>query len=145
MDISFDDDLIHLVNVYHDVPPTGHNLSHLLSLDLDPVVPTLVSGDFNTHGPEWSLPGATMSAWAQALEDWFESNELSLISPLGVATWLGREDQRPSVLDLSLLNAPAIASDQFSDTSVSFQLSLGSDHAALSTLWTPLRAFPPLP
>ena len=145
LDISFDDDMLRLVNIYHDVPPMGHNLTHILSLELDPVVPTLVSGDFNTHGPEWSLPRATMSTWAQALEDWFESNELSLISPLGVATWLGRKDQRPSVLDLSPLNVPAAASDQFSDTSVSFQLSLGSDHAALSTLWTPLHVLPPLP
>ena len=145
LDISFRDDTIRLVNIYHHVPPTGHGLAQILSLDLDPVVPTLVAGDFNTHGPAWSLPGATTSAWAQALDDWFENNELSLCNPLGVPTWLGCEDQRPSVLDLSLLNAPAIASDQFSDTSVSFEQSLGSDHATLSLLWTPLHALPPLP
>ena len=146
LDISFyNDDTIQLVNVYHHVPPKGHALTHILSLELDPVVPTLVAGNFNTHGPEWSLPGATTSAWAQALEDWFESNELSLCNPLGVPTWLGREDQRPSVLNLFLLNAPAYTSDQFSDTSVSFEQSLGSDHAALSLSWTPLHALPPLP
>ena len=79
------------------------------------------------------------------MDDRFESNELSLCNPLGVPTWLGRKDQHPSVLDLSLLNAPAIASDQFSDTSVSFEQSLGSDHAALSLSWTLLHALPPLP
>ena len=79
------------------------------------------------------------------MDDRFESNELLLCNPLGVPTWLGRKDQHPSVLNLSLLNAPAIASNQFSDTSVSFEQSLGSDHAALSLLWTLLHALPPLP
>ena len=145
IDLSIHDDIICLLNIYHHVPPTGHGLSHIFSLELDPVIPTLVAGDFNTHGPEWSLPGATMSPWAQTLEDWFEGNELSLHNPLGVPTWLGHEDQRPSVLDLLLLNSPAMTTDQFSDTSVSFELSLGSDHAALSITWTPLLALPPLP
>ena len=86
-----------------------------------------------------------MSPWAQALEDWFEASELSICNPYRVATWLGREDQHPSVLDLALLNTPAILSDQFSDTSVSFELSLGSDHAALTVLWTPMHALLPLP
>ena len=145
VDLSFNDDVLRLVNVYHCVPERGHDLSHILSLELDPVVPTLVAGDFNTHGPEWSLPGASMSPWAQALEEWFEASELSLCNPHGVATWLGREDQCPSVLDLALLNTPAKLSNQFSDISVSFDLSLGLDHAALTVLWTPMHALPPLP
>ena len=86
-----------------------------------------------------------MSPWAQTLEDWFEGNELSLHNPLGVPTWLGCKDQRPLVLDLLLLNSPAMMTDQFSDTLVSFELSLGSDHTALSITWTPLLALPPLP
>ena len=145
LDISFNDDILRLINIYHCVPPKGHALSHIFSLELDPVTPTLVAGDFNTHGPEWSLPGASMSPWAQALEDWLEASELSLCNPLGVATWLGCKDQRPSVLDLAFLNSPAMLSDQFSDLSVPFEQSLGSDHAALSLSWTPLDALPPLP
>ena len=145
IDISFYDDTLRLLNIYHCVPDRGHDLSHIFSLDLDPVILTLVVGDFNTHGPEWSLPGATMSPWAQALEEWFEASELSICNPHGIATWLGREDQRPSVLDLALLNTPAMLSDQFSETSVSFEQSLGSDHAALTVLWTPMHALPPLP
>ena len=61
LDISFHDDTLRLINIYHHVPPKGHALSHIFTLDLDPVVPTFVAGDFNTHGPEWSLPGATTS------------------------------------------------------------------------------------
>ena len=145
VDLSFDDDVLRLITIYHTVPKKGHGLGQLLSLELDPLVPTLIAGDFNTHGPAWSLPGATLSPWAHALEGWFDDNELSLCNPHGIATWLGREDQRPSVLDLLLLNPIASSSDQFSDTSVSFELSLGSDHAALSVLWTLLHALPPLP
>jgi hypothetical protein len=147
LDIFFEEDSLRLLNVYHHVPSEGggHNLSHILSLELDPVVPTLVAGDFNTHGAGWSLPGATASSWAQALDDWFEDNELSLWNPSGVATWLGREDQRPSVLDLVLLNSPALMSGLFSDASVSFEESLGSDHAAMVVFWTPSHTLPSTP
>lgn len=61
-DISFDDEILRLVNIYHRVPPgSGHNLLHLFSATLDPLIPTLLIGDFNTHSHIWSLPYATIS------------------------------------------------------------------------------------
>jgi len=48
--------------------------------------------------------------------------------------------QRDSVLDLLLLNDAALCTGRFSSVSISFQDSLGSDHAALYISW-----FPPLP
>ena len=85
-----------------------------------------------------------MSPWAPSLEDWFDENDLALCNPPGVATWVGREDQRPSVLDLILLNTRATISDQFSEVNVSFPLSLGSDHAALFLSWSPITELPQL-
>ena len=144
VDILYGDDYLRLINIYHDTPDKKHHLHHVFSYELDPLIHTLVAGDFNTHGPGWSLPGATISPWAPSLEDWFDDNDLALCNPPGVATWEGREDQRSSVLDLILLNTRASISDQFSEVSISFPLSLGSDHAALFLSWTPITEIPPL-
>jgi len=63
LDISFDQELLCIVNIYHRTPADrdGHNLLHLLSSFLDPLVPTLLLGDFNMHSHIWSLPSATIS------------------------------------------------------------------------------------
>ena len=145
VDISYETDFIRLINIYHDTPDKKSHLQHVTSFEIDPTIQTLVAGDFNTHGPSWSLPGATMSPWAPTLEDWFDEHGLTICNPPGVATWEGRNDQAPSVLDLLLINPPAALSEQFSDVSISFPLSLGSDHAALFLAWTPTSAIPDLP
>ena len=113
-----------------------------MDFELDLTVPTVVAGDFNTHGGWWLLPGATLSPWASALEDWLEANGLTVQNPPETATWEGNREQRPSVLDLVLFNTLVILSDQFSETAVSFGHSLGSDHAALHFTWTPLDTLP---
>ena len=145
VDILSDTDSLRLINIYHHTPDKRSHLQHITTYELDPLIPTLVAGDFNTHRPTWSLPEATTSPWASALEEWFEGNDLFLCSPPGVATWEGRPEQAPSVLDLLLLNSTAMQTDQFSDVTVSFPHSLGSDHAALFISWTPVTALPALP
>jgi hypothetical protein len=145
LDLMIGDDFLRIINIYHCVPAKGHSLHHILSYETDPTIPTLVGGDFNTHRPSWLLPGATLSPWALSLEDWFEDNELVPWNPPDVATWQGRPEQCPSVLDLILLNTPAITSERFSELSMSFSASLGSDHALLSIGWTLSTHLPPPP
>ena len=143
LDIVSDDEAIHLINFYHCVPPTGHNLHPLLASECDGVVPTVLCGDFNTHSCMWSLPSATLSPWAIPLEEWFDANNFDLISPPWTVTWISdHPGQTSSILDLVLLNAAGTISDQFSDASVSFADSLGSDHATLSWMWTPISTIP---
>jgi hypothetical protein len=144
MDLMIGDDILRLINIYHCVPAKGHALHHILTYETDPTIPTLVGGDFNTHGPSWSLPGTSLSPWASSLEDWFEDNELVPWNPPDVATWQGRPDQCPSILDLLLLNTPAILSERFSEVSISFSASLGSDHALLLLCWCLTSQLPPL-
>ena len=139
-----------LVNVYHQVAYKGtrgkrHNLSHLFHNPLPTFILTLVAGDFNTHSSTWLLPWATVSPWAAPLEEWFKDAGLELVSPPHIATRRGDptssgDFQRDSVLDLLLLNEPALCSNRFSPVSVSFPDSLGSDHATLFISW-----FPPSP
>jgi len=143
LDIASDDKAIRLINFYHCVPPTGHNLHSLLASECNDVVPTVLCGDFNTHSRMWSLPSATLSPWAIPLEEWFNANDFDLISPPRTVTWVSdHPGQTSSVLNLILLNTARVISDQFSDASVSFADSLGSDHAALSWTWTPISAIP---
>jgi len=133
--------VFHLVNIYHSVRNHKPSLSHILPHPLDPDTPTLVVGDFNTHSSTWSLPGATVLCWAAPLEEWFEESDLLLANPAGVATRKGTHSdnraEHDSVLDLFLLNDCAVATSRFSPMTISFDDSLGSDHAALSIFWSP--------
>jgi len=138
LDFSFEEETLRIVNVYHCVPDelSHHNLLHLLSSELDPLLPTLLLGDFNTHSHIWSFPYSTISTWATDLVDWFDNQGLELLNPPCVATWeSGRNDRHPSVLDLALINEAAAISRQISDLHISFQESISLDHAALRLLW----------
>ena len=130
-----------LVNIYHAVRKHKHALSHLLPYPLDSATPTLVVGDFNTHSSTWSLPGVTVLSWAAPLEEWFEKSDLSLVNPTGAAMRKGTHSktrtERDSVLGLFLLNDSALATSCFSPMSISFDDSMGSDHATLSIFWSP--------
>jgi len=142
LDFTFEEEVLRIVNVYHrtyDKP--HHNLLHLLSSELDPLVPTLLLGDLNTHSPIWSFPYATTSPWAPDLVTWFDDQGLELLNPPRIAMWdSGRDDRRPSVLDLALINEAAAISGQISPLHISFDGSITSDHASLSLLWYPAES-----
>src|SRR5260221_2203751 len=147
LDFTFEEETLRILNVYHRIPldhydgKVRHNLLHLFSNSLDPLIPTLVVGDFNTHSHIWSLPHSTISPWAPDLVDWFDDQGLELLSPPRVATWKsGKDGTRPSVLDLALINEAAAFSGQISDLHISFNDSISSDHAALSLLWFPAES-----
>jgi len=152
LDFSFEEETLRIVNVYHRVPdkPSHHNLLHLLSSELDPLLPTLLLGNFNTHSHIWSFPYSTISPWATDLVDWFDNQGLELLNPPCVAMWeSSRDDRHPSVLDLALINEAAAISGQISNLHISFQESISSDHAALCLLWYPAESIaitpPPSP
>jgi len=143
LDISFEQETLRIVNIYHRIPidRDGHKLLHLLSSSLDPFIPTLLLGDFNTHSHIWSLPTATISPWAAELMDWFDNQGLELLNPPRTAMWRSHQDRvHPSVLDLALINEAAVISGQISPLSISFEDSVSSDHAALSLFWYPAEA-----
>ena len=150
LDIDVGGDLLRLVNVYNQVADNGrrHGLT-TLSPPPEDHISTAIAGDFNTHSPLWSLPSATISSWHGAVEEWMTTHDLQLISEPQVVTWRGVRGPHntpvQSVLDIVLLNLPGVISDQFSPVSVSFESSLGSDHAAVFWHWTPLCAIPALP
>jgi hypothetical protein len=129
-------DIIHvgekwqIINVYHDMRDIS-GLDTLLMLDLDPFIPTLIMGDFNTHSWFWSPNDVEPSYWAWRLEEWAVSNLLTLANDPGTITHRGANNERDSVLDLAWFNAAAIDRATFSDLQVDWEGSLGSDHMAL--------------
>ena len=142
LDFAFEDETLRIVNVYHRTHnDSHHNLLHLFTSHFDPLIPTILIGDFNTHSHIWSFPHSTVSLWATELVDWFDDQGLELLNPPRVATWSsGRADQRPSVLDLALINEAAAISGQISPLTISQRDSVTSDHAALSLFWYPAES-----
>ena len=141
LDISFDQELLCIVNVYHRVPHDGHNLLHLFSSSLDPLIPTVFMGDLNSHSHIWSFPYSTISPWSSDLVDWFDNQGFELLNPPCEVTWRSPQDGvHDSVLDLALINEAAAISGQISPLTISFADSITSDHAALSLFWYPAES-----
>ena len=143
LDISFEQESLRIINVYHRIPSDrdGHKLLHILSSTLDPLIPTLLLGDFNMHSHIWSLPSATISPWAAELINWFDNQGLELLNPPCTVTWRSHQDGvHPSVLDLALINEAAAISGQISPLTIFFADSVLSDHAALTLFWYPAKA-----
>lgn len=67
------------INFYHDIDDPS-SLTTLLSLDLDPTIPTLLVGDFNTHSTSWSPLGWTKSHWADRVEEYMATQMYTLLS-----------------------------------------------------------------
>jgi hypothetical protein len=76
------------VNFYNDTEDTSA-LWALLNLDLNPLIPTLVVGNFNLNLPRWSPPGFDRNPMTDPVEDWAGGNSLELLSAPGVPTRRG--------------------------------------------------------
>ena len=131
------------INFYNDVKdPTA--LDTLTSLDLDPTVPTILVGDFNTHSPSWSTPGWHKSQQADRLEMWLASQTFNLLSEPGKPTRRGTAaaNERDSVLDLMWVNMAAENTLYFALPEIDWPGSMGSDHALLRCTTYPNSQIP---
>ena len=114
LNLRFDRETWRIVNFYNDVKDQSA-LDTLLSLELDPTVPTLVTGDFNTHSRTWSPDGVMPSPWAERVEEWAVGNLLVLTNEPGMITRRGASHERSSTIDLTWHNDAAIEDTVFSD------------------------------
>ena len=132
-DISFHKTKWRTINFYNDVDdPTA--LHTLLSLQLDPLTPTLLTGDFNSHSRTWSPRGwGNYSTSAAQIEGWAASQGLQLLSEAGVVTHRGENGARDSTIDLMWCNFAAWRSGAFGGVEIDWEGSLLSDHALLRT------------
>jgi hypothetical protein len=126
-----------LINVYNAGP--GHNASSvraLMDAELDPLVPTVVSGDFNLHHPLWALENGHQRASSGAAADlveWMESHAFAILNNLSYATRRGQSaDQNDSIIDLTLINYTAADMELISKWECSEELAFDSDHNGIS-------------
>lgn len=127
-------DCLRIINFYHDVDDPSA-LRTLISLDLDPEIPTMLIGDFNMHSPSWSPEGWARSPRAVPFETWAASQTLELQTGKGDITRRGREEERPSTLDLTWHNLAASISLTLTPPTLDWEASLGSDHTGIRTHW----------
>jgi endonuclease/exonuclease/phosphatase family metal-dependent hydrolase len=137
--LTVGEEQVRIVNFYHHVEVNRPRLHRLTASSFDNTIPTILMGDFNTHSHSWSCSDIlATSTWADGLEDWLEHQTFSLLSPAGVPTRHGEgTSQRDTVLDLILVNSPGMWGDLIHFRDISFELSLGSDHALLTATWCP--------
>jgi hypothetical protein len=108
-------------------------LRTLLGLDLDPLIPTLLAGDFNLHSFTWSPMGWAPDRKAADLEEWAATQTLSLLSQPGVPTHRGENGARSSTIDLTWLNLAAEVQGIFQGAHIHWDGSINSDHALIRT------------
>jgi hypothetical protein len=122
-----------VINFYNDSDdPSALNM--LLSLDLDPTIPTLIMGDFNLHSPSWSPGGWQTSRNAHRLEEWMAMHTFDLLTKPQIPTHMGEGGARNSTIDLVWRNMAAQIQGTFVGTEVNFGASVGSDHALIHTI-----------
>ena len=159
IDVHTDAETFRVYNIYHNAHTNDagndpdraaretriRSLEHITSLEIDPLMPTVIGGDFNTHARTWSPPDICQSTWAADIEEWAIAQGLDLLNPPGIPTRRGDHRQRDTTIDLVWINEAAMQDDTFQDLSIDFSASLGSDHAGLWLMHHLLQAMDQTP
>lgn len=134
---------LYILNVYNEGlrNPGTNSVRHLCDTELDPLVPTVVCGDFNLHHPLWTLPRAAprSSATAENLVDWAEANSFALLNDTSLPTRRGRTGQADSIIDLTWTNFVADEFQVIQDWDCSCSHAVQSDHNAVTWSIAPFQ------
>lgn len=126
-----------IINIYNDSPKGDQCILNKLRniYATFPNHPTLLTGDFNLHHPSWSREDRALDQdqLSTTIADWLAELNFSLLNKRGEITHLARHaGERPSVIDLSFANPEATRLDTFKQWAVNPDLSLDSDHNAIT-------------
>jgi hypothetical protein len=134
VDFKYGDDVFRIFNIYNPTGDGGDVIDALTAIDLDPAIPTAVSGDFNLHHQEWSLHHTRNDRSAGSLLEWTLLNSLVLRNEEGMRTRWGHANQRDSIIDLTFFDHFSTEDAVFSAYQVSEDedYTLGSDHNAIA-------------
>jgi endonuclease/exonuclease/phosphatase (EEP) superfamily protein YafD len=131
-----------IINFYHHVRGHQGNLTNLTDFSPSIHTPILLAGDFNTHSDTWSPGGKRASPWAPSLEGWLDEHGFVSTVPDGSIS-RRLTTSLPSLIDFIFVNEKFLEVPSFpASCSVSFDSSIGSDHAGLS-ISIPVYTTPP--
>jgi hypothetical protein len=126
-----------IINIYNDSPKG--ELCILNQLRNNPIAlpnhPTLITGDFNLHHPTWSRDDRALDQdqLSTTIAEWLAQENYTLLNKRGEITHLARHaGERASVIDLSFANSEAARLDTFKHWTINPDLSLDSDHNAIT-------------
>jgi hypothetical protein len=125
-----------IINIYNDSPKGDLCILNKLrdALNTFPDHPTIITGDFNLHHPNWSRDDRALDHDQLAIStvEWLAGKNFTLLNTRGEITHLARHaGERPSVIDLSFVNSEAARLDSFKQWAVDPGLALDSDHNAI--------------
>src|SRR5260221_5194705 len=106
----------------------------LASINIHPGMPTIITGDQNLHHNNWnsSIDKESTPTRTQEVVNWLDGQGFSLCSERDVYTRSGAGTQRDTIIDLTFANELAIGQGVVCDHSVNPDLTLLSDHNALT-------------
>ena len=118
-----------VINVYNDSPKGDLCVLNKLQdiISTFPDHPTIITGDFNLHHPNWSREDRALDQDQLAIStaEWLANKNFTLLNTRGETTHLARHaGERPSVIDLSFTNAEASRLDSFKQWAVDPNLAL---------------------
>ncbi|KAI5116323.1 hypothetical protein M0805_003687 [Coniferiporia weirii] len=142
VDVWFHDYFFHLINIYNYGPGMQADACcRLISTPLDPLVPTMVCGDFNLHHPLWSYTSDPRSSGASnELVDWLDTAPFFLYNDTSTTTHHGNRVSVDSTIDLTLLNHLALSAGHFSTWLAMDDPAYLSDHYPITFSFDASRA-----
>ena len=137
-----------IINLYNqtkpgEIPSLNFTTDRLANINLHPGMPTVIMGDWNLHHSNWnsSIEKELTPPKTQEVVDWLDGQGFSLCSERDIYTRSGSGTQCDTIIDLTFVNVPAVGQGVVHDHSVNPDLTLLSDHYALTfTLRDPREA-----
>lgn len=128
LDLTSGSETLKFINVYNQKDQIGRRGktidSHLLNAQISPKV--VIAGDFNLHHPLWE-PDSKATPDSEALVEWIEDNELSVLNSPGEGTFYRSNMEKLTTIDLTLASHSIV--HRINDWQVIKDI--GSDHFGL--------------
>ena len=123
-----------IANIYN--LPAGSTGAHstgqrLRNLDLPNTYPTIITGDFNLHHPDWEEMTTEPIAAAKTMAEWLQDTYFSLLNVHNYPTFHHHNHIHHSVCDLTMANERAIGWSLVSHWRVDEDAQTGSNHVVI--------------
>lgn len=121
----------------------------ICNLNLDPLQPMVIAGDFNLYHSSWAISHLTpcaLSKVATQLFEWATNHSYTITNDLSTPTCIGRSNQVDSIIDLTIINTTSRNIDLIQEWYHDTMYTINPDHNSITWKITPtdLHHIPPL-